>query len=92
MKQQRPFEEGFHRAGDLHEAGSLHHTQCHRILPTGRHLNFALHFKTFINFLLNLKTFVRVLVQGPDMPPRDVCREMPPRDVSKSSAPPQATG
>jgi len=62
MKQQRPFEKGFHRAGDLYEAGLVHHPQYHRNLPTGRHLNFALHFKTFINFWLNLKTFVRVLV------------------------------
>ena len=54
--------EGLHRAGDLYAAGLVHHTQYHRILPTGRHLNFALHIKTFMNFWLNLKTFVRVLV------------------------------
>ena len=47
---------------DLYAAGLVHHTQYHRILPTGRHLNFALHFKTFTNFWLNLKTLVRVLV------------------------------
>jgi len=62
VKQQRPFGKGFHRAGDLYAATLVHHTQYHRILPTGRHLNFALHFKTIINFWLNLKTFVRVLV------------------------------
>ena len=62
MKQQRQFEKAFHRAGDLYEAGLVHHTQYNRILPTGRHSNFALHFKTFINFWLNLKTFIRVLV------------------------------
>jgi len=44
---------------DLYAAGLVHHTQYHRILPTGRHLNFALHFKTFMNFWLNLETFVR---------------------------------
>jgi len=25
----------------------VHHTQYHRILPTGRHLNIALHLKTY---------------------------------------------
>jgi len=50
LKQQQPFEKGFCRAGDLYEAGLVYHAQHYRILPTGRHLNFALHFKTFINF------------------------------------------
>jgi len=50
VKQQRPFEKGFYRAGDLYAAGLVHHTQYHRILPTGRHLNFVLHLKTFISW------------------------------------------
>jgi len=68
VKQQLPYEKGFYRAGDLYEAGLVYHTQYHRILPTGWHLNFALHFKTFINFWLNLKTFVCVLVLKSSIP------------------------
>ena len=55
-------EKGFYRAGDLYAAGLVYHTQFHGILPTGRHFNFALHFKTFNNFWLNQKAFVCVLV------------------------------
>jgi len=54
--------EGLSPCGWLVCSWLVHHTQYHRILPTGRHLNFALRLKTFINFWLNLKTFVRVLV------------------------------
>ena len=67
MKQQQPYEKRFYRTGNLYEAG-LVHAHYHRVLPTGRHWNFALHFRTFPNFWLNLKTFVRVAVQRSRIP------------------------
>ena len=65
MKQQRPFEKGFCSAGYLYGAG-LVHAQYHRILPMGRHWNFAL--QNCFNLWFNLKTFVSTLVQKSRIP------------------------